>query len=846
MKTTKPILALAALMWCSITLVNAQSQPPRGFKDSLKKEFDKHEHCFHKDHFEDYYQAELRNFQHMEYLKLYPSKKYDPSAKKTNTPCGNGTFAGGIDVTEWTGVHGTLIYNSQGLFVQNSLTNGIFSGVINDANAHQTVVNSGTDPNVGISLLPPTGTTQAVRLGNQMNGRGFELLEKTFTVTQNLTQIRFWYATVMQSPNHFNLVNPNFTVEVIDNSTGIAHQNACDLGNGSNSIIGDINDPFLQNSGSLAYRDWSCAVINLAPFVGRSVTIRFINRDCSQGAHYGYSYISDICGSCAGSPMGSVELGKTSDCGPGRICVRLTVPTNGHQSGAANAQLLIYQNGTLVQTLWSQSYLSNTNYCFNIDAALLGTLDVSAGGFDFVVQGNFYLSGFTLPQQVIGGAPDGQMAGQNNDYLITCDTGCCPGTNYLPPNIFEDPNVNFGSDYTFNPVHSVSSVLPGQYTIGNSSQALSIAPTWNVNCPSYQNHLLVNGLTGLSGEAVIFEYMVNVDPGTYRFCMAAKNLPQCAFDVMPIIDVLFEGITGYDLNNLSINTGSGPCVWDEIAHTIEVPNGVSSITIKIQLDQSGQGDGNDLALDKIQLIKIEQVSAADVLASINVSDVDDDGSFNVLANPVTGAWASPGCSYSWSVMELDANYQTVPGTMVENPLSWQTLPNPLAFNGYVGTDVVSGSDPGVFYLDNRYRFVFSVECDCKTKNQSSWIYDPMRSRNSSTKEPVFFQEFEQPETQKSQENSSQSPYWHSDNLLNQNDEMKVFPSPTRDQVFVKMNEPLKSGEFVLSDMQGRIIERKTIQETDMVEFSTRGLSAGTYVIRAFNGLFSEQKFFVKE
>ncbi len=223
--------------------------------------------------------------------------------------------------------------------------------------------------------------------------------------------------------------------------------------------------------------------------------------------------------------MGSIELSSASDCGPGRICVNLTVPRNGRISGIASAQLHIYQNGVLVQTLYSPSYLSNGSHCFDISAALLGGLDYVA---------------YRLPEQIIGIIPDGQTLDYNNDYRISCERTCCPGVNYFPPNFFENPDNNFGSDYTFNPIIALSSVLSGQYTIGNSTEATNIASTWLPNCAIYAKHLLVNGKTGDTGKAVIFEYAIPVDTGTYRFCMAAKNLPQCAFDVLPKIDVILK------------------------------------------------------------------------------------------------------------------------------------------------------------------------------------------------------------------------------------------------------------------------------------------------------------------
>ncbi len=844
MKRSMKITNLSLLFFVLNLPVFGQTSLPKGFKDSLRKEFEKQDHCFHKDEFNTYYDHQVSRFQLQSYLKANPDKKYRP--KGGMTPCGNGNFNGGISAAEWNGGYGYLLFNSQGLIDSGTLTGGITGGAINLGTSHQTYMTGGVDPNVGINILAPTGTTQSVRIGNQVNGQGFEFLEKTFTVTADNPQIRFWYAVVLQWPdnNHIQFQRPSFNVEVVDVITGVLDTNACDLGNGNNYIIGNSADPFLQNEGNIAYRDWSCATINLSAYIGRTVTIRFMTKDCTKGAHYGYAYISDICGSCAGSPMGSVELTSSSPCGPGRICVDLTVPRFEKLVGAANVQLHIYQNGILVQTLYSPSFLANTKYCFEITSSLLGTLDYTLGGFDFVIEGNFFLSGTWLPEQIIGIVPEGQESEFNNDYEISCERSCCPGPNYFPPNFFENPDNVFSSEYSYNPTIAPSSILPGQYTIGNSTEALNIASTWNTACALFIDHLLVNGRTGQTGKSVIFEYTIPVDTGTYKLCMRAKHLPQCAFDVQPIIDVIFEGVSGYDLTNIPVGTGFA-CLWDQISQTIVVPPGISSITLKIRLDETGIGDGNDLAIDQIQFIKLEQISTADVLVSISVSSVNDDGTFNIQGIPATDGWSEQGCNYSWTVMELDENYDTVVGTMVSNPAAWQTLPLATNFNGYNGSEILVGTDPGIFELDKRYRIVFALECNCKSSNKTSWIYDPDPERSSS---PVFYQELN--DIEKSSEyiiGSTDDENRIPDAKISENlNGFRIFPSPTQSSITMEIDPTFVEGRVWMLDLKGQMVWQPEAITSTHMEFNIQNFSSDIYIIRVENQGFVIQKYFIKE
>ena len=62
---------------------------------------------------------------------------------------------------------------------------------------------------------------------------------------------------------------------------------------------------FLYQIWFLLYKYKSCIILY--------IEINFITEDCGLGAHFGYAYIDDFCGSCVGNPGGyfDIDLKKT-------------------------------------------------------------------------------------------------------------------------------------------------------------------------------------------------------------------------------------------------------------------------------------------------------------------------------------------------------------------------------------------------------------------------------------------------------------------------------------------------------------------------------------------------------
>ncbi len=735
--------------------VLTQEPLPRDFEEKAKQRFDKI--VKPEITFQQYLEFEKQEFQRIAQLQRNSRFRYLPSVQQM-TACGNGDFETALNSAEWQGGHGTVASNGDPNF--GSFTAGIFPGPINLGTSHQDWVPTGTDPNVGIPLTGPDSagniTSHAVRIGNTAVNKGSELLSKTFVVPAGpQSLIRFWYAVVFQDPGHLPYEQPSFWVRVTESSNpNVEIPGVVNLGNGASKLVSDGNNPFFQKSPTgLLFKNWSCAQIDLSQYVGKTVTIQFVTEDCSQGAHFGYAYIDNFCGNCEGTPDGNIafDANASSDCGRGKLCFNYSLPKIGGTTGNVTVSLGIYQNGALLTTLTSPLLNSGSSYCFIIDPLTISGINTSLGAFDYVATGTFTIGNTTLAPKSVGTVPDGQLAGINNDYKIVCGPNlCCPGRNLVRNGDFESGNAAFNSQYTFNNTTTTGATLPGQYNIVNGAQASAISTNWaaydhttcNANSGKF---MVVNGKTTqpANSKSTIWRQTVSVTGGReYRFCANVKNLPQCTFDIKPNIEVKFTGqpnnvaIPGVTPTVVNVPSGSGnECAWQLISASVFVPNGVNNLTVDILLDESGLGDGNDLALDDISLQQKSAINPNYLLVNFSATHIGS-GKYNVKADYPTG-FPSTGYGYWWEACVWDAINNV--WICVQNPSVWWTYPNSNNFEGYVGTSTLSGNNPGEFLIGKRYRITFGAWSDCVTWGASSWIFE----FNSSLKK-VEFRQLNQP------------------------------------------------------------------------------------------------------
>ena len=385
-----------------------------------------------------------------------------PNSNALNSMCGNGDFeSGSILPSEWSGSYGTI---------GSTPTLGFSSGLINLGTSHQTIVNKGVDPTVNILTVAPHPTPNnfSLRLGNKVTGCGSERISKEFLVTAGNANLAFWYACVFEnpvSPPHIGTVQPGLQVNLTLKPSNLDISSLVDLGNGSNFLIANSNDPFFNLGPALAgdnvvYKDWSCVNVDLSKFINQIVEIEFVNKDCSYCGHWGYTYLDNI---CVGCPSGSVSL-VNATCIPGDICVDYSLPVLNGVTGQCRFLLDLFRDGVVVYSDTSAMIFNGNQYCFKVDTCELLNEDF----YDYKIKIDCTVPAppcplvpppiqnpIHLPVQYLGVDSFGIKLGLNNDLPTCC----------IIPSLACDDHIQVSLDSNCCAIITPDMVLEGNYPL---------------------------------------------------------------------------------------------------------------------------------------------------------------------------------------------------------------------------------------------------------------------------------------------------------------------------------------------------------------------------------------------
>ena len=200
---------------------------------------------------------------------------------------------------------------------------GLVIGPVNEpANGNpetsQVIMTSGNDVIVGaaIPVLFPDGGTCSARLGNQQHDGGGEVLSYKMLVSASNSLFTYNYAVVLDnSSNHDQWKTPYFRIRLWVYSG--ANNKDSTLVDCATYDVNPLTAPSIGgfvvvgkqgSNGAYEYKPWTSVTIPLQPYIGSTVAIQFITRDCSPqatfegdpnggtGGHYAYAYIDATCG----------------------------------------------------------------------------------------------------------------------------------------------------------------------------------------------------------------------------------------------------------------------------------------------------------------------------------------------------------------------------------------------------------------------------------------------------------------------------------------------------------------------------------------------------------------------
>lgn len=156
-----------------------------------------------------------------------------------------------------------------------------------------------TDPRTGGLLhTVPEGAQASVRLGNWNVGTEAESITYDITVdAENNGILIIRYAIVLEDGSHA-ADNSQFDIRILDASGNQIDPYCRFVSFTSNDAANNSNWNAYQEQGTgkiIVWKDWATLGIDLTPYDGEDIRVRFTTMDCGLGTHFGYAYFTLDC-----------------------------------------------------------------------------------------------------------------------------------------------------------------------------------------------------------------------------------------------------------------------------------------------------------------------------------------------------------------------------------------------------------------------------------------------------------------------------------------------------------------------------------------------------------------------
>ena len=195
--------------------------------------------------------------------------------------------------------------------------------------------------------------------------------------TDNETQLKFNYKAVLQVIEDTDHENEQpFTKARVINQAGVVVDEFCLIGDLTNCIFKQA--PVLEADAIVLYTpNWQSGILDISSIPNNEeFTIEFVGSRCGLGAHFGYTYVDDICLLHTNENLqGSITLNPLYEICPTlplQVCGTFTVPNSGGISATVQSITLQVRNATnavIYTSAAAQIDLVTKTFCFELQAA---------------------------------------------------------------------------------------------------------------------------------------------------------------------------------------------------------------------------------------------------------------------------------------------------------------------------------------------------------------------------------------------------------------------------------------------------------------------------------------------
>lgn len=362
------------------------------------------------------------------------------------------------------------------------------------------------DPYGLFPVVCPNGSNYSVKLGNSGTGSQCEGLFYTYTIPTTVTKfsVFYWYAVVLQDPNHPPWQQPRFQARIVDVT------NNQPINCVSFDIVSTSNLPGFKRSPvntSVWYKEWTPITLDLTSYKGQTIRVEFITEDCTQGGHFGYAYV-DVNSGCNGA------IGGTTVCS-GDSAANLTAPY-----GFQSYQWYSDVNFTTPLTTTQNITISPAPPAGNIYPVIV-TPYPSYGCVD-----TLYATITTAPKPISYAGPD-KTTCQFQPVQIGGGPTLHYGYSWAPSNLLNDPTLP-------NPIATVVGTAPIGFVVKTVDSISTCASydTTVVTPYTVDTVMSVLGKTNYCvGETLNTSFMVNPAVTTTQWYLNSSLIPGATSNV---------------------------------------------------------------------------------------------------------------------------------------------------------------------------------------------------------------------------------------------------------------------------------------------------------------------------